>query len=219
MKYIIANWKAHKTLDEANEWMAQFVKNDFSEIKDEFKIIIAAPFHTLESVKRVTDQYTFMQVASQDISQFEIGAYTGEVCAQMLYGLVEYSVIGHSERRKLFNESNEMIHQKAKYAKTFGIEPIVCVRSNEDTIPAHTKIVVYEELSSIGNGNNESIENVLNMQKSIDPQNKYSFLYGGSVNEDNVADYISHDSIAGVCIGTASINPQEFYATIKAALL
>lgn len=219
MKYIIANWKAHMTLTDVTEWMESFVKNDFSEIKDQFKIIIAAPYHTLESVKRVTDQYTFMHVASQDVSLYEVGAYTGEVSAQMLYGLVEHSIIGHSERRKLFNESNEIIHKKAKHAKTFGIEPIICIRSSEDTIPVHTKIIVYEELTSIGNGNNESVENVLNMQKSIDPQNKYAFLYGGSVNETNVADYISHDSIAGVCIGTASINPQEFYATIKAALL
>lgn len=219
MKYIIANWKAHMTLAETNDWMAKFVKNDFSEIKDQFKIIIAAPFHTLESVKRITDQYIFMHVASQDLSKYETGAFTGEISAQMLYGLVEYTLLGHSERRTLFNESNEIIHQKAKQAKTFGIEPIICVRSVANTIPVHTKILVYEELASIGNGNNEPIENVLHMQKTIDPQNKYAFLYGGSVNETNIVEYISQESIDGVCIGTASLNPQEFYATIKTALL
>lgn len=219
MKYIIANWKAHMTIAEANEWLVTFVKNDFSEIKDQFKIIIAAPFHTLESVKRITDQFIFMHVASQDLSKYETGAYTGEITAQMLYGLVEHALLGHSERRKLFDESNQVVHQKAKLAKTFGIEPIICVRSNEDTIPVHTKMIVYEELASIGNGNNESIQNVLKIQQSIDPQNNFAFLYGGSVNESNIAEYIFQDSIAGVCIGTASLNPHEFYATIKAALL
>lgn len=219
MKYIIANWKAHKTVGEANEWMAEFVKNDFSEIKDQFEIIIAAPLHALESVKRVTDQYTFMNVAAQDVSRFETGSYTGEVTAQMLYGLAEYVLIGHSERRKLFEESNETVHQKAKWAKTFGIEPIILVRSDDDTIPVHTKIIVYEDLSSIGNGNNQPIDVVLKMQSVIEPQNKYAFLYGGSVNASNICDYLSQDSIMGVCIGGASLNPQEFYATIKAALL
>ncbi len=219
MKYIIANWKAHKTIGDANEWMSEFVKNDFSEIKDQFKIIIAAPFHALESVKRVTDQYTFMNVAAQDVSRFETGSYTGEVSAQMLYGLAEYVLIGHSERRKLFAESNEAVHQKTKWAKTFGIEPIILVRSDDDSIPNQTKIIVYEDLSSIGNGNNQPIDFVLKMQREIDRQNKFAFLYGGSVNADNISEYISQDSIMGVCIGTASLNQQEFYATIKAALL
>lgn len=219
MKYIIANWKAHKTHIEACQWMTAFIKNDFYEIKNQFTIIIAAPYHTLEYVKRITDQYIFMHVAAQNISHLPAGSHTGEIAAQMLYGLVDFALLGHSERRTQYNETNEMIHQKAKWAKTFGIEPIICVRSSEDTIPVHTKIIIYEELASIGNGNNESIENVLKMQESIDPQNKYSFLYGGSVNENNIGEYISQESIAGVCIGTASLNPQEFYATIKAALV
>lgn len=219
MKYIIANWKAHMTAQEAKNWMSLFTKNDFSEIKDRFAIIFAAPFNALESVKHITDQYLFMHTATQDVSRFSTGAYTGEVCAQMLYGVAEYTLLGHSERRTLLNESNEIVHQKAKQAKTFSIEPIICVRSIDDSIPAHTKLIVYEELSSIGTGNNQPIEHVLHMQMEIDPQNKYSFLYGGSVHAGNIAEYISQDSIAGVCIGTASLNPQEFYATIKAALL
>lgn len=219
MKYIIANWKAHMTLQETNDWIDHFVTNDFSDIKDHFKLIIAAPYHTLESVKSVTDKYIFMHTASQDISEFQTGAYTGEISAQMLYDLVEYSLMGHSERRALFNESNEIIHQKAKNAKTFGIEPIICVRSPKDSIPAHARIVVYEESSFIGSGNNQSIEAVLHMKRTIDPHNRYAFLYGGSVNESNIYSYISQESIAGVCVGTASLNPQTFYATIKAALL
>lgn len=219
MKYIIANWKAHMSYQETSNWMAQFTTGDFSEIKDQFTIIFAVPFHTLECVKRITDRYLFMHTASQDISRFPSGAYTGEVCAQMLYGIAEYALLGHSERRTLFQESNETILQKAKQAKTFGIEPMVCVRSDEDLIPIHTKIIVYEELTSIGTGNNKPIEDVLHMQKEIDPQNKYAFLYGGSVHASNITEYISQESIAGVCIGTASLNPQEFYATIKAALL
>ncbi len=219
MKYIIANWKAHMSYQETSDWMAQFTAGDFSEIKDQFTIIFAAPFHTLESVKRITDRYLFMHTAAQDVSRFSTGAYTGEVCAQMLYGIAEYALLGHSERRTLLHESNETVYQKAKQAKTFGIEPIICVRSIDDSIPTHTKIIVYEELASIGTGNNQPIEDVLLMKKEIDPQDKYAFLYGGSVHAGNIAEYISQDSIAGVCIGSASLNPREFYATIKAALL
>ncbi len=219
MKYVIANWKAHKTVGEAKEWMKVFTQNDFSEIKDQFHVIIASPFHTLTTVKEVTDQYTFMSVAAQNLSHLPTGAYTGEVTAQMLYGLVDYSLIGHSERRSLFHETNEDVAQKAKLAKTFGIEPIICVRTAEDTIPVHTKFILYEELSSIGNGRNQPLDQILRSQKSIDPQHKYTFLYGGSVDDSNIQEYMGSDSISGVVVGTASVDQHDFYATIKSALI
>lgn len=218
MKYVIANWKAHKTVNEAHEWMKTFTQNDFSQIKDQFHVIIAPPFHSLTTVKQITDQYTFMSLGVQNLSHLPSGAYTGEVSAEMLYGLVDYALIGHSERRGLLHESNDDIAQKAKQAKLFGIEPIVCVRTVDDVIPVHTKFILYEPPGSIGSGNNQPVADVLHAQSTIDPTHKLTFIYGGSVDQPNIQDYLATDSIDGIGIGSASLDPQRFYATIKSAL-
>lgn len=218
MKYVIANWKANKTIDGAVDWMKQFTKHDFSQIKDQFRIIIAAPFHALTTVKNVTDQYIFMNTGAQDLSRLPSGAYTGEVTAQMLYGLVDYVLIGHSERRNVFHETNEDVAQKAKQAKSFGIEPIICIRSGEDTIPAHTKFVMFEPPGSIGTGNNQPVSDVLHAQSMIDPMHRYTFIYGGSVDTSNIQDYVQQEHINGIVMGSASLDPDHFYATITAAL-
>lgn len=108
MKYIIANWKCTKTIADCLSWI-ESVGPKVSEMED-LEIIVSPPFVALEPVRRLIDENSFsFKIAAQTVSAFEKGAYTGEVAAFMLAGLVEYALLGHSERRSNRYESNEDI--------------------------------------------------------------------------------------------------------------
>src|SRR3989344_4204205 len=117
MKYIIANWKANKNIEEAEKWVNEFsalLKNNKELLKKiqakSLKIIIAPSFHLLSKVKELLPENIFL--VAQDLSFYNRGSYTGEVPSSTLVGLVEYAILGHSERRKYFKETNNVVDQK-----------------------------------------------------------------------------------------------------------
>ena len=155
-----------------------------------------------------------MVLVGKNISEFGEGSYTGEVPARSLTGMVDYTIIGHSERRKYFNESNEIIKKKIDLAKKYNIEPILCVRDKKDFSSPAVKYIAYEPPHSIGTGNNESLENILMVKKGLNLSSEITFLYGGSVNQTNIKSYLSSEEIKGFLVGTASNNPVDFYNLI-----
>lgn len=216
MRYIIANWKANKNIQEAEIWVKEFstlLKKDKQLLRkiDErtLKIIIAPSFHLLYRVKELLPKNIFL--ASQDLSFYNSGSYTGEVPAFTLASLIEYVVLGHSERRKYFKETNNVVDQKVALALENDIQPILCVRGAQDLILKGVEIVAYEPESAIGTGQNEKLEDILEMKKLL-PLNKNStFIYGGSVNEKTIKDYLDSSEIDGFLVGGASNNPMSFY--------
>lgn len=125
-KIIAGNWKMNKTFQEAEDLTAKITEaTELMNLAD-VEVILCPPSAYLEMVLDLTDE-THVAVGAQNISEHEYGAYTGEISAPMLRSMeVEYCIIGHSERRKYFGESNELLAMKVESALRFGIAPIFC---------------------------------------------------------------------------------------------
>lgn len=218
MKYLIANWKSHKNQNEAVEWLQVFrskltvntlVLKKLSE--NQLTIIIAPPYPLIVSLhNQLDDTIPNFFLSSQDISSLPEGSYTGEVTGVSLKGLVNYSIIGHSERRKYLGETDDMIAKKVTIAKQSNILPIVCVRNEHDAIPNDAFMVAYEPVEAIGTGNNASIREVLDVKNKMSNMSNRIFLYGGSVDANNCSEYLTNEEIDGFLVGSASLDPQKF---------
>ena len=127
---IAGNWKMFKTRDEALQFMYAVV--DFIPSKDLVDSVICAPFPVLRCL--VKRQGENLRIGAQNMHYEDSGAFTGEVSAPMLKALeVEYVIIGHSERRAMFNETDEAINKKLHKAFATGLTPILCVGESLDT--------------------------------------------------------------------------------------
>lgn len=208
MKYFIANWKANKNVSEADQWLKIFSQNYYP--KENVTIIIAPPYPFLHIVHEVVRSLKNVFVAAQDISMYEEGNYTGEVSAKSLKGLVDYSIVGHSERRVNFNETDETIDKKIDLAHKYLLKTILCIRDGNDKIINETEIVAYEPIGAIGTGENVSVENIIALKNKLSLGDSIKFLYGGSVSDKNVAQYLQTDAIDGLLVGGASLDPVQF---------
>jgi len=217
MKYFIANWKANKTKEEADRWVDTFLTGIQSNsilknalLEDSLRIILCPPFPLLYPISAKISGYKNIYLGSQDVSVFDKGSLTGEVPADLLKGVIQYVIIGHSERRNLLHETDAMLSKKVEKAKSVGIEPIFCVRGEQDMIPPGVRMVAYEPVWAIGTGKNDSLDEVLTTKQKLQSSPTTVFLYGGSVNEDNAKIYLSSEQIDGLLVGTASLDPDHF---------
>lgn len=213
MKYIIGNWKANKNFDEIKEWVDIFLKS--FRARPQVSVIICPPYPFISYLNEKLAGLSNIFIGAQTISSIESGSYTGEVTVKSLAGMVRYVIIGHSERRIAFKETNEDLALKTFQARKYGIEPIYCVRDEKDFIPEHVKYVTYEPVSSIGTGQNESLEKILEMKNRLILPKDTVFLYGGSVNENNVKEYLLSGQIDGFIIGGASLDVNQFMRIIN----
>ncbi|OGK25540.1 hypothetical protein A3C28_01640 [Candidatus Roizmanbacteria bacterium RIFCSPHIGHO2_02_FULL_39_9] len=226
MRYFIANWKARKNLKEGYDWFEAFSARINSNQNlnttlhnGEVKIIVCPPHPLISPLKEKFGDRLPIYFGAQDVSQFEEGSYTGEVTAKSLEGLVNYVIVGHSERRRYLNETNEMIINKIIQAKKYNIEPILCVRNQEDLPLKNVDIISYEPVQAIGTGKNEDPKDILGMKKRLQIPRSTVFFYGGSVNKTTILDYLKTDEINGFLIGTASNDPLDFYNIVSTAIL
>jgi len=222
MKYFIANWKAKKNLSQIDDWVKIFSEeiNENPQLllkltNNQIKIIICPPFSLLSSLKNKLPKIPNLFLGSQDVSQFDEGSFTGEITAKNLADFVNYTIIGHSERRKFLNETKELLVKKTSMAKRYHLEPIFCIRDNKDFIPTDCQLIAYEPVAAIGTGQNEPPERVISLKKKLKLPQKNVFIYGGSVDENNAQSYLSTNEIDGFLIGSASLDPQQFYEIIK----
>ncbi len=214
--WVVANWKSNKTVQEALEWVAEVGSK--IERRDDLKIVVCPTFVCIEEVKKEIMVGNFpIIVGSQDLSPFEEGAFTGEETAHVLREFVDVSILGHSERRSKFAETDEMILEKVERAKEHNITPLVCVQDENTPVPEGCKLVAYEPISAIGTGEPDSPTNASMVADKL--KGKYGeeleVLYGGSVTPENVKSFVSEKNISGVLVGGASLDALEFVKIIK----
>jgi len=178
-KIIAGNWKMNKTLDESKE-LAEAVKKGISGISD-VESALCPPFTSLTEVAKVLEGSN-IGLGAQNCYWLESGAYTGEVAPSMIKSTgAAYVIIGHSERRGLFNETNESVNKKVKAALDAGLLPIMCVgekleerekNRTFDVVKSHVEgglkginendakkiVIAYEPVWAIGTGKNATPE-------------------------------------------------------------
>ncbi len=216
----MANWKSNKTVSEAEKWLT-VIKNSELRIANNPEVIVCPPFTLLHPVVFAIRHSPFaIHLGAQDVSPFPDGAYTGEVSGRMLKDLgAEYVLIGHSERRKYFKEDEQLLDNKVKETADAGLTPIFCVQGKTTPVPEGVKIILYEPLAAIGSGNPgtpEEADEVAKILREILGQESI-ILYGGSVDEENVADFCRQENISGVGVGGASLDPEKFLKIIQNA--
>jgi triosephosphate isomerase len=219
--FIVANWKSYKIQSEAYEWFESIYSSTVSAENKE--VIICPPFPLLSpifdlKVDLSANNRLLIRLGSQNISPFDEGAYTGEVSGRVLQEFCAYSIIGHSERRQNFNETDEILGKKVEIAKKYNITPIYCVQGKETFIPSGISIAAYEPVSAIGTGNPDTPENAEDVAKYIKEKNSVNYvLYVGSVNAENVKSFTAMEHIDGVLVGGASLDVNKFIEIIKNA--
>lgn len=224
MRYIIANFKANLTEEEVNQWIKEFQNSPVS-LSQDLTVVICPAFVHLDEFKALLDLKK-VKLGVQDLSPQPQGAFTGEITAQALKKEgVAYALLGHSERRKHFKETNETVLEKVKQALKHKIIPIVCV--DQDNFPAQIKLInqltidqelllyAYEPPSAIGSGKPEKPETVARTAQEIKKLSHQPVIYGGSVNPQNAASFLKQASIDGLLISTASLKAQTFLEILK----
>lgn len=208
--YIIGNWKSNKTVSEAKEWFEQ-VRILPINVDSNKTVILCPPFHLLPLSSALIQEYSLpFHLGAQDVSPFAMGAYTGEVNAEQLKEFVQYVLIGHSERRQHFSETDEMVAQKAQEVLKAGLQPIVCVQGKETSVPEGVSMIAYEPIFAIGTGKADTPEDAEEVLRFFKGKNITTTIYGGSVNPENVFSFTSQPSVAGVLPGKDSLDPQLF---------
>lgn len=225
--YIIANWKSNKTIDDAEKWLHSFGDGlNKSGIKmEEKKVIIAPSFISLEHANYCSGNLKLaLDFAAQNVSMFEEGAYTGEVSGRQIKELANYVIVGHSERRDNFLETDEVVNKKIEQTLKHNLTPILCVsdikqiRNSEFIIRDSNCIIAYEPLFAIGSGNPDTPENADRMCQEIkNILGEVPTLYGGSVNKDNIKSFTKMLNVDGALVGKASLDPLEFLGIINNA--
>ena len=184
-------------------------------------VILAPSFTALYSVGPIVAG-AGMSLSAQNMYSQDYGAYTGEISASDLKELgCKYVILGHSERRKYFKETDAEVRGKIALCQKYGIMPIVCV-SNESEVSEllgseENFIVAYEPLTAIGTGEPESPEEAEKFSQKVKEilGLEVKVLYGGSVNSGNVKAYLQLESIEGVLVGGASLDIIDFVKIVN----
>lgn len=179
MKYFIANWKANKTFDEVLTWTDQFI----SLFKDNQPVIICPPHPFIIPLKERLKVFKNVFIGAQDLSRFEQGTYTGEVTAKNLSGLVSYVILGHSERRGHFSESDDILLDKFQLAQKYQIKTIYCIANVNQIFPQSAEFLCFEPVEAISTGNgkgeNEPLTKILTVKSQLKLGSGTKFIYGG----------------------------------------
>ena len=228
-KIIAANWKMNGSEALIKEF-SQFTRANHNDI------IICPPFTLLDSAKTLLP--SFIKIGAQNCSEEEKGAFTGEISASMLQEKsVSYVLIGHSERRRLFKETNDVIFKKVEAAIKSKLTPIICIgetlseKKANKTLqvldsqingslakiePNEQVIVAYEPVWAIGTGLTPDENEIKGSHLYIKTKLNQHFnadipiLYGGSANAENCSQIISIDNVGGLLVGGASLKKHDF---------
>lgn len=228
MKYLFLNHKMNLTKEEIINYMSGLEELDLKGIE-----VVVFPSSTYLSL---INEYGF-KVGSQDVCEYENGSYTGEISASQLASLgCSYSLVGHSERRNVYNESSDDILLKINNLQNVGITPVLCVGEKNRDIRysvlmeqldilsecnLDNLIIAYEPVYSIGTGvvmDNDTIEEAILWIKEyllsvydVD----IPVVYGGSVNDTNISTLNNVPDIDGFLVGKASLDVSKVNTMVE----
>lgn len=209
-KIIIANWKSHKTTQEAEDFIKEISQNINKINLDNKELIIAPSYQLLHICKNLIDKYNLpISLSAQNVSAFGEGAFTGEVNALQIRELAGFVIIGHSERRNNLGEDDDVLSQKVKEAKKNGLEVIYCIQNSPQKIPNGVEMVAYEPPTAIGSGHPDEPTHIEKVFNEVRDKYDGKILYGGSVDEENVRDFIYIEHCSGLLVGGASLSSES----------
>ena len=221
MRYLIGNWKSNKTFEETYTWFDEFSKV-YSPVSD-LSVVVAVPFLYIQEGQKKLAELSLQKVslASQDVSPYPFGSYTGAVSAQMLKGHVSYAIVGHSERREHFGESHLEIASKIDQLLEVGITPVLCIDepyaqkqfATIDESKIEKLVIAYEPLEAIGTGQPAEPDHVATVVKKIRAiinNESVPIIYGGSTNAENARTFLKVEGISGLLPGGSSLKPDVF---------
>jgi triosephosphate isomerase len=232
---IAGNWKMHKTTSEAVDTAGELVKLVADTM--DVDIMIAPVFTALDSVSKVVKN-SRVGLGAQNLHWEEEGAFTGEISAQMLISAgCQYVIIGHSERRQLFGETDETVNRKIRAAVNAQLIPVFCVGETEAERDAGQTFSVLDkqvkkglegylaDALAIGTGKTATKDQAQEAHQYIRSlvetafgdalSNAVRILYGGSVKPDNVAQLMQMPDIDGALVGGASLDAESFSRIVK----
>lgn len=238
-KYIVGNWKMNCNVFEAKKLAEEIVISLRSTDYGNLEIVLCPPFTALESVAQIVKkQKVAVKMGAQNCHFLPCGAYTGEISSKMLKDFCDYVIIGHSERRKYFDENDDLINKKIRAALEYGLKPIICVGEwkkgdSEKGILKQTKgaikglkeeqiknlIFAYEPVWAISTSQDRedcdpSYANKIIKEIKKTVSQPILVLYGGSVDSSNISGFIKQEMIDGALVGGASIKAKEFIKII-----
>jgi len=229
---IAGNWKMHMTCAEAKAFADAF-RTLVADLPADREVVIAPPFTAIPTLAQALAG-TPVAISSQNVHWEEKGAYTGMVSAPMLleHG-VRYAIVGHSEPRKYYSESDEQINLRARSAQAHDLIPILCVGETLDQREARetervihrqveqglecidpTRLVVaYEPIWAIGTGKTcaaAEANRICGLIRGWVGNDSVIVQYGGSVNPATIDELMVQSDIDGVLVGGASLDPVSF---------
>ncbi len=235
MKRIIGNWKMHKTVQET----VHFLEHVLQRLSPE-EVYLAVPFTAIKEAAAFG-----IHVGAQNVSHEPEGPFTGEISGRMLKDVgADFVLIGHSERRHIFQETDDMVHSKLLRAHQVGLKPILCVGEREgedreavlkrqlehalkncDEELALRLTIAYEPVWAIGTGKTATPEeaarahafcrNMIGSLFNKEIAAQIPLLYGGSVKSDNIVALLHQTEIQGALVGGASLDPKEFVKLVE----
>jgi triosephosphate isomerase len=229
MKLIAGNWKMYKGTAEAAEFCLGLRDQDLEGVD----VVVCPPFVSLAVAVQLLAG-TEIAVAAQNVHWEHEGAYTGEVSAAMLLELGVYgAIVGHSERRQYFGETDEGVGRRARGALDAGMFVIGCVGETEDerergetesvlrrqvsAFEADDNLVLaYEPVWAIGTGKTATPEIAQEAHAMIKSVLDVPVLYGGSVKPDNASILLSQPDVDGALVGGAALELESFVAICRA---
>lgn len=232
-KIVVAgNWKMYKLQTEALEFLQGFAPA-LEIIPEDREIVLCAPATTLGVLSKNLHG-SRIRVGAQNVHWEESGAYTGEISALMLTDLgVRYVIVGHSERRQFFGETDETVNLRLKAAQRHGLTPILCVGETKEQrdlgkteaiilsqlaqdlmdVDQTNLIIAYEPIWAIGTGEtceSKEANRVIELIRSQLKNPGVCIQYGGSVKPINIDEIMAQPEIDGVLVGGASLEPESF---------
>lgn len=234
--HIVGNWKMNQTLHEISQF---FIEMSKMKMELKCKAWIAPQALHIPILKEIAFTTGSIQVGAQNCAAHDSGAYTGETSPLALADIgAEFVIIGHSERRTIYGEGNELLNQKVLAALKHDLKVIYCVgetlaereagttfsiieeqlRMGLASLPAnkaHLLMIAYEPVWAIGTGKTATSEEAEEVHgfirsKLIHNSEQTIILYGGSVKPDNVDSLLRKENIDGALVGGASLKAQDF---------
>lgn len=222
----------YKTQAETLDFLKVFL-NHLVDTREDREIVLCVPFTALSVLSRNLHGVRVL-MGAQNVHWESSGAYTGEISTEMLLELgVRYVIIGHSERRQFFGETDETVNLRLKTAQREGLIPILCVGETKQQrdlgktesviikqleldlldVDQNNLVIAYEPIWAIGTGDTckaGEANRVVGLIRSRLSNPDLSIQYGGSVKPNNIDEIMAQPEIDGVLVGGASLDPEGF---------